>query len=169
MEHTSTPAKFDAIVYTSNSGYTAQYAAMLEQALQLPCFRLESCTLPKETRVLFLGWLMAGSIHGLKQAEARFTLAAVCAVGLSRAPERDLRRQNPLGSLPVFALQGGYDGKKLRGLYKWTMRIVTKSLIRKISGQAMRTEADEAMLSVLRHGGSFVSEAQLLPVLEWAK
>ena len=57
-----------AIVYTSNTGYTQRYAAMLGRAAGLPVHRLGDAALPRGTAVVYLGWLCAGGIKGLKKA-----------------------------------------------------------------------------------------------------
>ena len=79
--------KVSAIVYTSNTGFTAQYATLLSHQTGLPLYRLEECDLPGSTQVLFLGWLCAGKIQGLKGAMGRFQVAGICAVGM--APQAD--------------------------------------------------------------------------------
>ena len=49
-----------AIVYTSNSGYTAEYARLLGQATGLPVNDLRQVHTPQpDEEVIFLGWLMA--------------------------------------------------------------------------------------------------------------
>ena len=71
-----------AIVYTSQTGFTARYAALLAERTGLPCRPLkEAAALPRGTAVIYLGWLCAGGIKGLKGARRRFRTAAVCAVG----------------------------------------------------------------------------------------
>ena len=101
--------KVSAIVYTSNTGFTAQYATLLSHQTGLPLYRLEECQLPRDTQVLFLGWLCAGKIQGLKGAMGRFQVAGICAVGM--APQADpakLAGDNRCGGLPLFYLRGGY-------------------------------------------------------------
>ena len=55
-----------AIVYTSQTGFTARYAALLAERTGLPCRPLkEAAALPRGTAVIYLGWLCAGGIKGL--------------------------------------------------------------------------------------------------------
>ncbi len=59
------------IVYTSAAGHTARYAAMLAEATGLPLHRLEETKLPKDTPILFMGWLFAGNLKGYAKAAKR--------------------------------------------------------------------------------------------------
>ena len=47
----------------------------------------EAAALPRGTAVIYLGWLCAGGIKGLKGARRRFRTAAVCAVGMAAEVE----------------------------------------------------------------------------------
>ena len=54
------------IVYESNTGFTARYAAMLSQKLGIPAAPLAQAlkSLPAGTPVIHMGWLMASSVAG---------------------------------------------------------------------------------------------------------
>ena len=60
----------NAIVYCSNTGYTARYAAMLGQRLNLPVLELKKACkeLKKGTPVIYMGWIFASSIKGYRKA-----------------------------------------------------------------------------------------------------
>ena len=85
-----------AIVYTSNTGYTAEYARMLGEKTGFPVLTLNEAkkSLPVRAPILYLGWLMAGSIKGCGAAIRRFSPRAVCGVGLTLTPSKKLREQN---------------------------------------------------------------------------
>ena len=55
-----------AIVYTSNTGYTAQYASLLGGETGLRVLSREDAmkTLPQGRPILYLGWLTAGKVQG---------------------------------------------------------------------------------------------------------
>ena len=113
-----------AILYTSNTGYTRQYAQMLGGKLGLPVYPLQEAfsELPRGSSVIYLGWLMAGKVQGYAQAAKRYRIGAVCGVGMGATGSQiqDLRRANALpDSLPVFTMQGGFDMNRLRGIYKF--------------------------------------------------
>ena len=83
-----------AIVYTSNTGYTAEYARMLGEKTGLPVLTLNEAkkSLPVRAPILYLGWLMAGSIKGCGAAIRRFSPRAVCGVGLTLTPLQETAR-----------------------------------------------------------------------------
>ena len=87
----------NAIVYTSATGFTARYAALLAERPRLPAYELAQAgtALSKRAPVLYLGWLCAGGIKGLKKAAARFDVKAVCAVGMSAGGGGSVRRSRP--------------------------------------------------------------------------
>lgn len=154
--------KVSAIVYTSNTGFTAQYATLLSHQTGLPLYRLEECDLPGSTQVLFLGWLCAGKLQGLKRAMGRFQVAGICAVGM--APQADpakLAGDNRCGGLPLFYLRGGYAPARIRGRYKMMMAMM-KAILSKKSDR----ESQEALKAIVG-GADWVDTAQLAPVLDW--
>ena len=63
-----------AIVYTSNSGYTAEYARLLGRATGLPVNDLRQVHTPQpDEEVIFLGWLMADRVMGWRRAASTCT------------------------------------------------------------------------------------------------
>ena len=70
-----------AIVYTSNTGYTAEYARMLGEKTGLPVLTLDEAkkSLPARAPILYLGWLMAGSSRAAAPPSAGFPLAPYAA------------------------------------------------------------------------------------------
>lgn len=98
------------IVYTSNSGYTAQYARLLGAALDLPVTDAKWGADPHPGRaVIYLGWLMAGKVQGYAKAAKEFDIRAVCAVGMgpaSQAGAEKVRAKMGIpAEVPVFTLQ----------------------------------------------------------------
>lgn len=160
-----------AIVYRSNTGYTAQYAVLLGEKTGLPVYPLDKAQGPEPgSCVIYLGWLMAGKIQGYQKAARRYRVAAVCGVGMGASGSQleDLRRANPLPeSLPVFTLQGGFDLKRLRGVYRLMMTVMAKTAGKTLAGKKDRTPDEDAMLDLMLNGGSRVSEENLAPVLNW--
>ena len=80
-----------AIVYTSNTGYTAQYAALLAKKTGLRAYALNEALekVPEGSAVIYMGWIMAGKIQGFITAVKNYQVAAVC--GFLLQP----RRQDP--------------------------------------------------------------------------
>lgn len=155
----------DAIVYTSNTGTTRQYALLLAKATGLPVHALaEAGDLPQGTEIFYFGWLKAGSIQGYKKAAKRFQIKGVGAVGLSDSEKQviSVRAQNRLGDLPFFLLMGGYDRTKLKGMDGFLMDRMTKFM------EKNAADPDQnRMLILLKNGGSLVSRDRLAPILTW--
>ena len=64
-----------AIVYTSQTGFTARYAALLAERTGLPCRPLkEAAALPRGTAVIYLGWLCAGKGTSLFKDAGRYII-----------------------------------------------------------------------------------------------
>ena len=77
------------IVYSSNTGYTEQYAKLLGKALDMPSYQLGNVPkCHKGAEVIYLGWLFAGSIVGYKKCAHKYRVRCVAGVGMSsQTPE----------------------------------------------------------------------------------
>ncbi len=164
--------KPSAIVYTSNTGFTAQYASLLGGETGLPVYSLEdaSKSLPQSSPIVYLGWLTAGKVQGYDKAVTKFNLQALCAVGMAKSGSQmeDVRKSNNLPEgLPLFTLQGGFDLKKLRGIYRLMMLVMSKTVAKKLAAKPDRTPDEEDMLDLFQNGGNRVSLENLRPVLAW--
>ena len=159
------------IVYTSNTGYTEKYAKLLGEQLELPAFSAEQAdSLSEGTEVLYLGWLMAGVVKGYKKAAQRFSVAAVCGVGMGPAgsQDSDVRKNNAIPQeVPVFTLQGGFDRTKLHGIYRFMMGVMIKVMGSSLRKKENRTPEEDAMLEMVTNGGDFVDVRQLDGVIAW--
>ena len=158
-----------AIVYVSNTGYTARYAALLSEKLQLPVYSLAEALaqLPKGTPVIYMGWLMAGTVKDYKKAAKFFAVEALIGVGLGDTGAQDdaARKACKLPTeVPVFTVQGGMDINKLKGPYKLVIKMLTKAMASKKDA----APGEARMAKLLQSGGDFVSEKELGPVLAWA-
>ncbi|MGW8114434.1 hypothetical protein ACVS9P_04485 [Caproicibacterium sp. NSD3] len=162
----------DAIVYTSNSGFTKEYAEMMSQKTGLPVFSLTEAkgALKSGAEILYFGWLMAGSVKGYSEARQKYKIRAVCAVGMAKSGSQmdDVKKHNHLPeTLPLFTLQGGFDLNRLHGIYKFMMNAMTKGVGKKLSAKQNKTPDEEDMLDLMLHGGDRVSLENLTPVLNW--
>ena len=160
--------RIKAIVYTSNTGFTARYAALLGERAGLPVWELSQAKggLARREDVLYLGWLCAGGIKGLKKARRLFRVRAVCAVGIA-PPEsgmlKTIAERNQTGELPLFYLRGGYDGTALRGIHRLMMSFMEKTMA---AAKEQDPQARE-MLDAIQNGADWVEPEQLKPVLSW--
>ena len=157
------------IVYESNTGFTKQYAEMLSEAVGLPALPMVQAVskVPRGTGIFFMGWVCGGKITGLPVASKRFIVEGAAAVGIVY-PHPDviteLSKVNKL-SCPLFYLQGGVDPKKL-GYFK---RKILSMIAQNLEHQENKTAAVWDLADTLRIGGSYVSGANLEPVVSWVK
>lgn len=164
--------KQGAILYTSNTGYTAQYAELLGQKTGLPVYSLKEAVQNNLTcdGVIYLGWLMAGVVKGYRTAAKRFPVKAVCGVGMGATGSQldEIRTGNRIApETPVFTLQGGFDLSKLHGIYRFMMKVMAKTAGKGLAAKQDRTPDEDAMLELLTNGGNYVTEENLTAVLDW--
>ena len=162
----------NSIVYTSNTGYTAEYARLLGERTGLPVYSLAEAErkLAAGNRVIYLGWLMAGKVQGYKKAAKRYKVQAVCGVGMggNGSQLQEVRKANAISEkTPLFTLQGGFDINKLSGVYKLMMTIMVKTAGKGLAEKQDRTPEEDVMLDMLTRGGSRVSAENLADVLAW--
>ena len=161
-----------AIVYTSATGSTAQYAQLLARKTGLPACALKEVRgqLPAGAEIVYLGWVMANGVKGYADAAKRYRVRMVCAVGMAVTGSQ-LTEVRKASSIPedmaLFTLQGGFHPEKLNAGYRLMMRLMRGVLIRQIAGKPERTPEDEDLLDLLEHGGDRVSEANLAQPLAW--
>lgn len=164
----------NSIVYTSNTGYTAEYARLLGEKTGLPVYSLAEAEqkLAAGNRVIYLGWLMAGKVQGYKKAAKRYKVQAVCGVGMGGTGSQlqEVRKANAIPEkTPLFTLQGGFDIQKLSGVYKLMMTIMVRTAGKGLAEKQDRTPDENVMLEMLTQGGSRVSADNLAEVLAWVE
>lgn len=157
-----------AIVYTSNTGFTARYAALLAEETGLPAYSLKEADkkLSKGTSVIYLGWLFASNVKDYDKASKKYDICAVGGVGLCTTGSllKEVRQTAKIPEgLPLFTVQGGMDHTKLKGLNKFMIHALTKILVSK----TQKTDDEKAMLALLQKGGDYVSKANLKDLLHW--
>lgn len=158
----------DAIVYTSNTGSTRRYAGLLAEKTGLSVYSLEEAkkALPGESEILYLGWLMAGSVKGYTAAAKRFRVRAVIGVGMGAPGSQmeEVRKKNAVPEkTPVFILQGNFRLKELHGVYKMMMKV----MLRAFQNKQNRTPEENEMLRSLLSEEDKVSPEALKSVLDW--
>ena len=163
------------IVYTSQTGFTLEYARMLAQAERLPLMELgEACAqLKNREPVLYLGPLMAGHIRGIDKAVKRLNVQGVCGVGMSPPGKGALASMARANYVPpqaaVFYLQGGWAPKKAGWLKRRMVGAVTRSTRQALQAKARRTPQEQKQLDMLTRGGSFVAYENLSPIQSWLR
>ena len=155
-----------AIVYTSSTGFTRQYALMLSRRTGLPAYTISESkkNLPQGAKIVYLGWIMASSVSGFNQAVQRYNVIAVAGVGLSPAgaQEQEVRKATGVpADMPLITLQGGFDMKKLNCINKLIMKVVRKKITKSIEEKPVKTAEDKLILDMLWNGNSAVNERDL--------
>lgn len=159
-----------AIVYTSNTGYSEQYAKMLGEKLSLPVCDLRGAKEYEGQPVIFIGWLMAGIVSGYDRAKKKHSPSLVIGVGMGETGTQldTVRKNNKVPeNVPVFVLQGGFDINKLSGIYKLMMKLMVKKLKGDYAGRTDLSEGEEAIVDMLYNGGNYVNEKHLAGVIDW--
>lgn len=164
----------NAIVYISNTGTTKEYARLLSETITLPYYSLDEAEdkLKKQTEIIYLGWLVAGTIKGYKEANKKYNLRAVCGVGMGRTGtqvEEITKKAKIPEEIPVFTLQGGFDLNKLSGAYRFVMNAMVKVSGKALAKKEDKTDEEEEMLDMMLHGANKVSMDNLKDVLDWYK
>ena len=162
----------NAIIYTTNTGSTERYAGLLAHETGLPVCSLAEAgrKVSPGAEVIYLGWIMAGSVKGYAEAARRFRVCAVCAVGMGQSGTQteEVRKKNRLpADIPLFTLQGGFDVKKLTGLYRMMMEVMIRTAGKGLAAKQDRTPEEDDMLDMMLHGGERVRMENLRSVLDW--
>lgn len=162
--------RIDAIVYQSNTGHTKQYASLLSEELNLPYISLEESlsTLKKGSSIVYLGWIHAKNIIGYKKAKKKYSIKAICAVGLcdTNSLTKEIREKNNIDpSTPLFTLQGGIKKDELKKMDRFILNLLIKALEKDddISPE------DQRALFLLKKDDNYVKKENLRTFLSWFK
>lgn len=158
-----------AIVYTSKAGHTKRYAELLSKIINVPSIELKDAKkkLNRQDDIIYLGWLLAGKVKGLSEADNQFNIKAICGVGMSFPNEKiltDIKQANALNNeRPLFYLQGGFDREKVGFFMNQMIKMVVGQLEKKVN----RSEEDENTLRAMKDSKDFVSEENLASIVNW--
>ncbi len=157
-----------AIVYVSNTGSAKKYAEMLSEKTGCPVFSFkDSDAVPKDSEIIFIGWVMAGTLQGLREAREKFgSLKAIVAVGMmsGEKQDNDLKEKNQITET-FFSLPGAFNMKNLNGMYKMMMGMVVKMLKSKLK-EADDPKARE-VIEKFDEGFDMVDEKNLDSIIEF--
>ena len=162
----------NAIIYTTNTGSTERYAKLLAQKTGLPAYSLAEAKkrVFAGAEVIYLGWIMAGSVKGYAEAAKHYRVCAVCGVGMGQTgTQTDSvgKKSGIPADIPLFTLQGNFDVKKLHGVYRPMMEIMVKTAGKGLAEKSDRTPEEDDMLDMMLHGGERVKAENLSAVLDW--
>lgn len=120
--------------------------------------------------VVYLGWIMAGSVKGCAGAAKRYQVCAVCGVGMGQTGTQtdSVRKKSEIpANIPLFTLQGNFNVKKLHGIYRFMMEIMVKTVGKGLAAKKDRTPEEDDMLDMMLHGGERVKAENLSAILDW--
>ena len=162
----------NAIIYTTNTGSTEHYAKLLAHETGLPVYSLAEAkkAVFAGAEVIYLGWIMAGSVKGYAAAARRYKVRAVCGIGMGQTgTQTDSVREKTAvpTNIPVFTLQGNFDVKKLHGIYRPMMGLMVKTAGKSLAAKEDRTPEEDDMLDMMLHSGERVKFDNLRAVLDW--
>ena len=156
------------IVYCSNTGSAKRYAELLSEKTNLPCVEISKRnTISADEEIIFIGWLMAGSLQGLKEIREAFSnVKAVCGVGMMKSEKatEEAKAKNGITE-PYFFLPGDFDINKLKGMYKMMMGMMLKMMKGKIKESG--DEKGEEMLKMLENGIVLFDEKEIEQVVKF--
>ncbi len=154
------------IIYQTNTGSSKEYAELLSEKLSLPLYALtESDSVDKDEEIIFIGWLMAGTVQGLAEAKTKFNnIKCVCTVGLFSKENTlaEIREKNSVTE-PLFFLPGNFHINNLKGMYKMMMSMMVKMLKGKLK-ENPSADSDK-IISAFENGIDQVNEEKLDEVI----
>ena len=159
-------SEIKAIVYETNTGFTKEYAELLSSIINVPAIPVidNSMIFDNREAVIFLGWVCAGKINGLRMARLKYNPMIIAAVGMTPMSDKYafvLAQQNGI-DVPFYYLQGGIHREKLKGFYKFMFKMVANPILRKAGkGKSQLSEHEQQMVSLIKNGGSFVCRENL--------
>lgn len=162
------------IVYTSETGFTQQYAKLLGKSVGIPVIDLTEAvaTLEDGRHIFYMGWVMAGGIKDFKKAKRNFQVAGACGVGIR--PDliqmtTSLNKRYKMKEGQMFYLPGGLAPEKLNATYGKALKMVLGVLTKVIQKQPKISKEEERLLEVFEKGGSLLDKSLLLPLEVWIK
>lgn len=158
-----------AIVYESNTGFTEQYARLLEKKIHLPCYPVDQAehALQKGEYIIFLTWVEDGKLQKWKEVNKHYDVGAICAVGMRKPTEEtrlQLRKDNKIkDTVPLYQLVGGVHPEMMIGREGKKIAKLAKELEK----NGLNTAEDEAILDVLLKGGNLVDVDRLADMIDY--
>ena len=157
----------NAIIYTTNTGSTEHYAKLLAQKTGLPVYSLAEAKkrVFAGAEVIYLGWIMAGSVKGYAEAAKRYQVRAVCGVGMGQTGTQtdNTRKKSAISAdIPLFTLQGNFA----RRLPPYDGDHGQNGRQRPCRKERPHTGGGR-YADMMLHGGEWVKAENLSAVLDW--
>ena len=162
----------DAIIYTTNTGSTGQYAKLLAQETGLPAYSFAEAKkrVFAGAEVVYLGWIMAGLVKGYVGAAKKYQVRTVCGVGMGKTGTQtdSVRKKSVIpANIPLFTLQGNFNVKKLHGIYRFMMEIMVETVGKGLAEKSDCTPEENDMQDMMFRSGERVKAENLSAILDW--
>ena len=167
-----------AVIYTSQTGFTKQYAEWVSEEVQGDCMTVaeaEKKDLSGYDAIVFGGWCFAGSIKKLdwfkkKAAQWADKKKVVYAVGASPLENPELQeglRKNftdeEWAQISVFYCPGGLCYEKMSGVSRVMMKMFVRMLAKN------KSEKEQAMAKMLSKSYDISDRKYIAPMVEYLK
>lgn len=145
----------EAIIYESNAGHVKKYAEILAKKMGIDAYSLKEAKIKNKSNIIFMSWIKNGKIQKLKKARRKYNIKAIGAVGMNAysknaiAVLQEKNKVNPLKE-KLFYLQGGFDMNRIKGINRFIMSMLLKSLS-KVSEARKLEPAQNEMLKMLKN------------------
>lgn len=167
-----------AVIYTSQTGFTKQYAEWISEEVQGDCMTVaeaEKKDLSGYDAIVFGGWCFAGSIKKLdwfkkKAVQWADKKKVVYAVGASPLENPELQeglRKNftdeEWAQISVFYCPGGLCYEKMSGVSRVMMKMFVRMLAKN------KSEKEQAMAKMLSKSYDISDRKYIAPMVEYLK
>lgn len=167
-----------AVIYTSQTGFTKQYAEWIAEDVQGDCMTVaeaEKKDLSGYDAIVFGGWCFAGSIKKLdwfkkKAVQWADKKKVVYAVGASPLENPELQeglRKNftdeEWAQISVFYCPGGLCYEKMSGVSRVMMKMFVRMLAKN------KSEKEQAMAKMLSKSYDISDRKYIAPMVEYLK
>lgn len=167
-----------AVIYTSQTGFTKQYAEWIAEDVQGDCMTVaeaEKKDLSGYDAIVFGGWCFAGSIKKLdwfkkKAVQWADKKKVVYAVGASPLENPELQeglRRNftdeEWAQISVFYCPGGLCYEKMSGVSRVMMKMFVRMLAKN------KSEKEQAMAKMLSKSYDISDRKYIAPMVEYLK
>ena len=159
------------VVYESGTGFTAQYAAWIAEALQCESLTLKNSktvNLADYDQVIFGGWMCAGKVMGydkFKNMNAKNVVLYAVGMAPSVASVTEkIVKENGFDTERFFYFEGGYRPEKVNFIMRTMMKMLKKSLEKKEE----KTEEDLYIIETFNGADNAKKEA-IMPLVEYCK
>lgn len=136
----------DAIVYSSNTGFSKQFAYSLAVKTKIEIYDLKEAKkkLPKGANIIYFSWINANKINNIKKVKS-FNVLYYAVCGLNTYNEEMVERIKEVNNVSnLYYLEGGIRYRYLNLFQRFLMNMIRKSLKKKSKKQELT--ADELIL-----------------------